>query len=269
MGEYKFLALDIDGTVTNSNKEITPAVKAEINRLQEAGIPVALVSGRPAPGIKHVAEELEFSKYNCYIFAFNGGKIIDAKTNKVIYNQTIPLSLAHEVCRVANDYDISVVTYRGDEIISTHPENQYTRIEAYVTKMPVRGVEDMEKELDFEPDKFLFVGEPMYLESILPEMQKRFEDKLNIFRSEPFFMEIVPLGIDKAKSLDRLLDSLGLDSSQLVACGDGFNDVSMVNYAGMGVAMGNACAETKAVANYIAPSCDEDGVADAVKKFFV
>ena len=76
------------------------------------------------------------------------------------------------------------------------------------------------------------------------------------------------MGIDKAKSLDRLLDNLGMDSTKLVACGDGFNDVSMVNFAGMGVAMGNACAETKAVANYIGPSCDEDGVADAIKKFF-
>lgn len=76
------------------------------------------------------------------------------------------------------------------------------------------------------------------------------------------------MGIDKAKSLDRLLDKLGMDSTKLVACGDGFNDVSMVNFAGMGVAMANACAETKAVANYIAPSCDEDGVADAIKKFF-
>ena len=268
MGDYKFLALDIDGTVTNSKKEITPAVKAEIKRLQEAGVPVALVSGRPAPGIRHVAAELEFSKYNCYVFAFNGGKIIDSRTEKVIYSQTIPLKLAHEVCQVAKDYDVAVVTYRGDEIVSTQADNKYTRIEAYVTHMPVRGVEDMEKELDYEPDKFLLVGEPEYLEDILPEIKKHFEDRLNIFRSEPFFMEIVPLGIDKAQSLDRLLDKLGLDSSQLVACGDGFNDVSMVNFAGMGVAMANACAETKAVANYIAPSNDEDGVADAIKKFF-
>ncbi len=268
MGEYRFLALDIDGTVMNSNKEITKAVKEEIKRLQEADIPVALVSGRPAPGIKHVADELEFSKYNCYVLAFNGGKIIDSRTNKVIYSQAISMDLAKEVCEVAKEYDVAVVTYKGDEIISTHPENQYTRIEAYVTKMPVRGVEDMGSELDFQPDKFLFVGDPVYLESILPEIKERFYDRLNIFRSEPFFMEIVPLGIDKAKSLDRLLDSLGMDSSQLVACGDGFNDVSMVNFAGMGVAMGNACAETKAVANYIAPSCDEDGVADAIRKFF-
>lgn len=268
MSEYGFLALDIDGTLTNSKKEITPEVHAEIRRLQEAGIPVALVSGRPVLGMKHVADELDFSDYNCYILAFNGGKVIDCKTNKVVFSQTIPLPLAKEVCAAAKDYDVAVVTYKGEYIISSDPDNQYTRIESYVTRIPVRGVESMEEEVDFEPDKFLFVGEPSYLESILHEMQKRFEGRLNIFRSEPYFMEIVPLGIDKAKSLDRLLDRLGLTSEQLVACGDGFNDVSMVNFAGMGVAMANACAETKAVANYIAPSNDEDGVADAIRKFF-
>lgn len=268
MGEYGFLALDIDGTVTNSKKEITPAVHAEIRRLQEAGIPVALVSGRPVLGMKHVADELDFSNYNCYILAFNGGKIIDTKTNKVVYSQTIPLPLAKEVCKAATEYDVAIVTYKGEYIISSDPDNQYTQIESYVTRIPVRGVHSMEEEVDFEPDKFLFVGEPLYIESILPEMQRRFAGKLNIFRSEPYFMEIVPLGIDKARSLDRLLDKLGMTSENLVACGDGFNDISMVNFAGMGVAMANACAETKAVANYIAPSNDEDGVADAIKKFF-
>ena len=185
-----------------------------------------------------------------------------------MYNQTIPVELAKEVCQAAVEYDVPIVTYKNDEIIATEPDNKYTRIEAYVTHMNVRGVESMEEEVDFAPDKFLFVDEPERLEQLLPIMQKRFEDRLNIFRSEPFFMEIVPMGIDKAKSLDRLLDKLGMDSTKLVACGDGFNDVSMVNFAGMGVAMANACAETKAVANYIAPSCDEDGVADAIKKFF-
>ena len=267
MGEYRFLALDIDGTVTNSKKEITPAVHSEIRRLQDAGIPVALVSGRPAQGIRHVADELNFSEYDCYVLAFNGGRIINSKTGELMYHQAISINLAKEVCKAAEDYNVAIVTYKGDEIISSQPDNQYTRIESYVTRMPVRGVESMEEEMDFEPDKFLFVGEPDRLEQLLPIMQKRFEDRLNIFRSEPFFMEIVPLGIDKAKSLDRLLDKLGLDSTQLVACGDGFNDVSMVNFAGMGVAMGNACAETKAVANYIAPSNDQDGVADAVRKF--
>lgn len=268
MSEYRFLALDIDGTLVNTKKEITPAVKAEIRKLQEAGTPVALVSGRPVEGIIHVAEELDFSSYHCYILAFNGGKIIDCRTNEVVYNQAIPVPLAHEVCRLAEELDVAVVTYKDGCIISSRPDNKYTQVESYVTKMPIRGVESMEKEVTFQPDKFLFVGEPEKLEELLPVVQDRFSGRLGVFRSEPFFMEIVPLGIDKAQSLDRLLASLGMSSGQLVACGDGFNDVSMVDYAGMGVAMGNACNETKEVADYIAPSCDEDGVAVAVRKFF-
>ena len=268
MSEYGFLALDIDGTVVNSKKEISPVVKAEINRIQEAGVPVALVSGRPTKGIEHIAAELDFDKYESYILAFNGGKIIECSSGKVVYNQTIPIALAKEVCKAAEEYNVPIVTYKDDVILATEPDNKYTRIEAHLTHMDVRGVESMEAEMDFTPDKFLYVDEPERLEQLIPIMKERFEDRLNIFRSEPFFMEIVPMGIDKAKSLDRLLDRLGMDSTKLVACGDGFNDVSMVNFAGMGVAMGNACAETKSVANYIAPSCDEDGVADAIKKFF-
>ena len=106
MSEYGFLALDIDGTVVNSKKEITSVVKGEINRIQEAGVPVALVSGRPTKGIEHVAAELDFDKYESYILAFNGGKIIECSSGKVVYNQTIPLSLSKEVCKAAVEYAV-------------------------------------------------------------------------------------------------------------------------------------------------------------------
>ena len=144
MSEYGFLALDFDGTVTNSKKEITPGVRSEIRRIQEAGVPVALVSGRPTKGIEHVAAELDFDKYESYILAFNGGKIIECKSGKVVYNQTIPVELAKEVCQAAAEYDVPIVTYKNDEIIATEPDNKYTRIEAYVTHMNTRGVESME-----------------------------------------------------------------------------------------------------------------------------
>lgn len=268
MDGYRFLALDIDGTLVNSKKEITPAVRAEIRKLQVAGLPVALVSGRPLEGIIHVAKELDFWSYHCYILPFNGGKIIDCRTDKVVYSQAISIPLAHEVCKAAVEFDVAIVTYKDGCIVSSHPDNEYTQFESRITRMPVRGVESMEKEMNFQPDKFLFVGEPDKLEKLLPIMQEKFAGRLNIFRSEPFFMEIVPLGIDKAQSLARLLGSMGMSSAELVACGDGFNDVSMVNYAGMGVAMENACDATKEVADYIAPSCDKDGVAVVVKKFF-
>ena len=89
----------------------------------------------------------------------------------------------------------------------------------------------------------------------------------NIFYSEPYFMEITPQGIEKASSLDLLLQSIGLEQKQLMACGDGFNDIPMLQYAGLSVAMENAQPETKEWADYIAPSNDEDGVAVAIEKF--
>ena len=111
------------------------------------------------------------------------------------------------------------------------------------------------------------VADGWILEGILPQMQKEFGDVLNIFRSEPFFMELTPPGIDKAKSLGRLLDITGIKREEFIACGDGFNDVSMIEFAGLGVAMANAQDAVKAVADEITLSNDEDGVALIVEKY--
>ena len=111
------------------------------------------------------------------------------------------------------------------------------------------------------------VAEGWILEGILPKMQKEFGDVLNIFRSEPYFMELTPPGVDKAKSLERLLKLTGVEREELIACGDGFNDVSMIQYAGLGVAMANAQDAVKAVADEVTLSNDEDGVALIVEKY--
>ena len=92
---------------------------------------------------------------------------------------------------------------------------------------------------------------------------------MNVFRSEPFFLELVPQGIDKARSLAVLLEEIGLSKDEMIACGDGFNDLSMIQYAGLGVAMANAQEVVKKAADYITLSNEEDGVAAVVKKFFL
>ena len=98
-------------------------------------------------------------------------------------------------------------------------------------------------------------------------MKEKFPN-LSIYRSEPYFLEIMPKGIDKAFSLQILLEQQGLTAQNLIACGDGFNDLSMIQYAGMGVAMQNAQEVVKAAANYVSPyTNDEDAVAHAIKKF--
>ena len=91
MGKYKALALDIDGTLLNTKKEVTSGVLIQVERLQKAGIPVIIASGRPEPGISHVARAVHMDTLGGYILSFNGGKITEFQTGKVVYNKTIPV----------------------------------------------------------------------------------------------------------------------------------------------------------------------------------
>lgn len=268
---YKILALDIDGTLLNTRKEITPKVALAIESLQDRGIPVLIASGRPAQGIRQVAAELHMQERGGYILSFNGGKIIDCATGATVYSQTVPEEYYKEVTDYASKLDASIITYDGDYIITDRPDNEYVELESRVVRMPVKQVDSLYDTIvrdKIKVDKFLLVGKPEYMTSRVEAMKEHFKGRLNIFQSEPYFIEVVPLGIDKAASLDVLLKKLGLTREELVACGDGHNDVTMIDYAGMGVAMANACDEVKAVADFITASCDEDGVAVAIDKFF-
>lgn len=268
--EYKALALDIDGTLLNSKKEATPEVLAEVKRLQTAGIPVMIASGRPEQGIAHVAKMISMDIYGGYILSFNGGKVTEFKTGDVVYNKTVPQEYNQEVIEYANHIaESAILTYKDGAIITENPDNQYVQVEANVVKMPVRKVDSLLEEADFPVNKFLIVGNPDILQQEVSKMAKQFEGRLNIFRSEPFFIEVVPMGIDKAKSLDYLLKQIGIRREELVACGDGGNDVTMIEYAGMGIAMENACEQVKEVADEMTASCDHNGVAKAIRKFFI
>ena len=114
--------------------------------------------------------------------------------------------------------------------------------------------------------KFLIPGEPQLLVDLEAKMKEVLSNRMEIFRSAPFFLELTPKGIDKAKSLQRLLVHLGMKREDLMAFGDGFNDLSMLEYAGMGIAMGNAVDEVKAIADFITISNDEDGIAIALEQ---
>lgn len=108
-----------------------------------------------------------------------------------------------------------------------------------------------------------------YLALVEPKVKAALGKNFSVYRSDPFFLEILPKGIDKAKSLDRLLHTLGLSKNEMIACGDGYNDLTMIQYAGLGVAMGNGVLPVRKAADYITLSNEEDGVAHVVEKFML
>lgn len=266
---YELLVLDIDGTVTNSKKEITPKTLEAIMNLQENGQHVVLASGRPTAGILHVAKELKLDEYNGWVLAFNGGRIMNYKTKEVIYNRSLPKETIPEIYQMAVDHHAGIITYEGDVVISGNGLDQYNQLEARINRITMKEVECFPEYVNFDINKCLLTGEPDKMEELEVLMKEKFGEKLNIFRSEPFFLEIMPQNIDKAYSLGKLLERIGLSRRQMICCGDGFNDVSMIKYAGMGVAMKNAQESVKEVADFITYSNDEDGIAHVIEKFML
>ena len=265
--EYKMIALDLDGTLTNSKKVVTPRTKEVLIDIQKQGKIVVLATGRPIQGALHIAKELKLDIYGGYILSFNGGIIQNCKTGEIVFQQQIPVELIPRLGEASRRYQVPIMTYDGDSIITEDTTDKYVRIEAGINKMPIKALNDFSEEVNFPVTKCLMVADGWILEGIMPKMKKEFGDVLNIFRSEPFFMELTPPGIDKANSLDRLLEITGLKREELIACGDGFNDVSMIKLAGLGVAMANAQEAVKEVADEVTVSNDEDGVALIVGKY--
>lgn len=265
--KYKLLVLDLDGTLTNSKKKISARTKIALIKAQERGITIVLASGRPTYGIVPLAEELELATYGGYILSFNGGTIINWKTKEVIHESVIGSEKLPLLHKIAVENDVEIISYQNENIISETSDNEYIKYEAFLNKMIIKEVESFTDAVSFPVPKCLIVGKPEKLKQLENEMNSIFGNEMSIYRSEPFFLELMPSNIDKAKSLQKLLLHTGFTREEMMACGDGYNDLSMIKFAGMGVAMANAQTAVKEASDYITLSNEEDGVAHVVDLF--
>ena len=262
--QYRVLALDLDGTLTNTEKVITPRTKAALQEAARRGVCIVLASGRPTVGIEPLARELELEKYGGCILSYNGGKIIDCRTGQTLVQHAFPADLIEPVCTFSRYWNVVPLTYDKNGIVTEVPDAPYVLEEARINKIPVRKVENLPAEVTYPINKLLLTGDPADMPHVEELMQQEFAGKLSICRSAPFFIETMPLGVGKDTSLEILLRAKGLTPANLMACGDGWNDLP-----GMGVAMGNAQPPVKAAANYLTADNDHDGVGLAVEKFIL
>lgn len=267
--EEKVLVLDIDGTLTNSQKEISENTKRGILNIQERGHLVMLASGRPTPGMYRYAEELELERFGGYLLSFNGGKIINCRTGEIVYQRILPSQALPGLYHFAKENDCGLVTYIGDHIILGTRMDEYVEIESRINGMKVKKVSNFLDYVDFEVNKCLMTAPPERAEKYVEILQKKYEGRLSIYRSEPFFIEIMPMNVDKATSLDRMLETVGLKRENAICCGDGYNDLTMIQYAGVGVAMANAQPVVKEAADFVTASNDEDGIVNVIDKFIM
>lgn len=269
MENYEIIVLDLDGTLTNRDKVITPKTKKALMEIQERGKKIVLASGRPTDGVMPLARELKLEKYGSYILSFNGGMITNCRTGKAVFSRLLPVEANAKIIGLAEEERVTILTYDGHTLITNDAESPYSKLENKINSMEVRQIDDLKSYVTYPVPKFLMMDDGDYLAMVEPRVKAAMGKNFSIYRSEPFFLEILPRGIDKAQSLARLLEILGLDKERMIACGDGYNDLTMIKFAGLGVAMENAVLPVRKAADYITMSNNDDGIAHVVEKFML
>ena len=269
MENYEIIVLDLDGTLTNRDKVITPKTKKDLMEIQERGKKIVLASGRPTDGVMPLARELKLEKYGSYILSFNGGMITNCRTGEVVFSRLLPVEANAKIIGLAEEERVTILTYDGHTLITNDAESPYSKLENKINSMEVRQIDDLKSYVTYPVPKFLMMDDGDYLAMVEPRVKAAMGKNFSIYRSEPFFLEILPRGIDKAQSLARLLEILGLDKERMIACGDGYNDLTMIKFAGLGVAMENAVLPVRKAADYITMSNNDDGIAHVVEKFML
>lgn len=267
----KVIIMDVDGTLTNSKKQITPKTKEMLIAAQNKGIKLVLASGRPVSGLIGLAKELEMEKHHGLLVSFNGSKVVDCQTKEVLFNQTMRIEDAREVLEHMKNFKVYPMIDKGNYLFVN---DVYKGMIAYqnekidIIQYEARGgnfklceIEDLSSFVDFPLNKILTAGDPEYLNEHYQDMMEPFKERLNCMFTAPFYFEFTAKGIDKAKALDSVLKPMGFQQEEMVAFGDGDNDATMLSYAGIGVAMDNAQDSLKKIADKITLSNEEDGIA--------
>ena len=271
---FRMLAMDLDGTLTNSRKEVSDRNKENIQLAAEAGVHIVLASGRPEIGQKPIIERLELKRIGGFMLACNGSHIVEIRDGreKSLRSITLDPDTITRASSFARERGVDAFSYNNVGILTENPEGEWLQKEVYNCGRPLVYTECLEETLikaKIQTHKMVLTASHEDLLAIKEDLKELLGDNAWIFFSEPHFLEVTPPGVDKATSLAWLCDYLGVRPEEVVACGDSGNDISMLQFAGAGVAVGNALPEVKAAADCTVASNDADGVAEAVEKYIL
>lgn len=268
----KALFLDLDGTLLNDQREITPGNKTAIDRALAADHKVIIATGRPLISALAQAEELGLTEPGCYVIAFNGGMIYDMGTGSVVYSKSIDKSIVAQVFAEAKRRKIHLQTY-DERLVLVEEYYDQDCVDRYCKKI---GMEYQQipsiSNLKLDPCKMLAINyedqEP--LREFINWIHEHVGAHLVAFFSCKEFIEIIPQGLGKGNAIQRLAAILGIPMEDTIAAGDQENDLSMIRDAGLGCAMANAVPAVKAAADYITEhDNNHDGIKEIIEKFMV
>jgi Cof subfamily protein (haloacid dehalogenase superfamily) len=269
MKKFRMICLDIDGTLINSDHRITEKTKNVIQRVtKELKIPTVLVSARPPSGIFFLQEEL---RIDGPVICYSGALIVE-KPSKILFNVTIGSDWVRKIYDIARAEKVHISIYKEDKWYVEDMDKWAIQEGQIINSVPaIVEYRSLIEKWDLEgngPNKILCMGDPKQIEKFNDRLKsENFE--LNVYLSKSTYLEIMPKGASKTSAIEFLKERYVVDQSEIIAIGDNYNDVDMIKFAGMGIAMGNAPDEVKIQADEITLTNDEDGAAVAIEKYIL
>ncbi len=260
---YRLLAVDIDGTLVNARREITPPVRAAVAAAQERGVRVCLATGRIWPSARRFVEGLGADPP---VILYNGGLVYDHLRDEVWFRAPLPMDHALAVLRILRRHPSVQPHLYADERVFVPRMTEATVAYQQKDGLEAEAVGDLADWLRAEPMKILNIGERADLLAVGREIDA-LPFSVNYVYSETNYLEILPPGVNKGSALREVAARLGLERESIIAVGDNLNDLEMIEYAGMGVAMANGPEELRARADFVAPSNNDHGLQEVIDRF--
>jgi Cof subfamily protein (haloacid dehalogenase superfamily) len=262
--KYKMLVIDMDDTLLNDDHEVSIENKEMLLKAQEKGVFVILASGRPTPAMTAYAKELQMDSY---MISYNGAVITDLKEDKVVFEQTLTQEQIHELYEYSLKSKTHIITYLDGKVVS-ETNSEYIDVELSITGLEHNKVLDFKAAVQSSAVKCILLEEPSYLKEVEKDLKKAMPH-LSVSMSKPFFLEVAQNGIDKGASIKLLAEKLNILQSEIIAVGNAGNDLTMIEYAGLGVWVDNVTPELRNKADVIVASNNNHGVAEVVRRFIL
>lgn len=268
--KYKLLAADMDGTLLNDESVLTERTRSAVRSAIDKGVLFVPSTGRPLRGVEFLnaafAEDLPF-------ITFNGAVVITGKSKKVLFSKGLEPGFAAEIYKMGEERGLPVVMWAGEELFVSRDCEAIRKYQSITgADMQIITDTDMLRQHDGAGiTKMIWLADPSKPAEALryqTEMNAFLKGRVNCHISRPYMLEFVGAEASKARALEEIGKIYGIDRSEMIAVGDSYNDVSMLEYAGLGIAMQNAPDDIKKICRYVTLSNNEDGVAAAIHKFF-
>lgn len=261
----RLVAMDLDDTLLSDDWTISPRVVTAVQKAQAQGVIMTIATGRMSISARPYAQQLGV---DVPMITYHGAMIHHALSGDILFRRVIPSSVAADIVRFVSQRGIYVQIYLKDRVIATEL-NEWSRKYAQISSVLIEK-EDLSRLLAQEPEgveKILLMSEEEALDQLVPLLEQRYGERVHITKSKPFFLEMIERTVNKGVALAALAGHLGIAQEEVMAIGDSFNDLEMIKYAGIGVAMGNARSEIKEQANIVTTTNEEDGVAEAIERY--